>query len=189
VKVIEFAKADTGSGWPKRISYGGIDGLAIVGVCLKEEFQLPKNFSWLEPSKLAGCARPESEPELKALREQGIRAIISLTGTPLIPEVVSGLGFEYLHSHMSGSPTVQQLEELVEFIERENAQSKPVLVHCGEGKGRTGTVLAAYLVKHGVSANEAIQIVREKRPGSIQTAEQEDALRELGRIRDSMQPP
>jgi len=161
---------------------------AIVGVCLNEEDLVPKNFSWLEPSKLAGSARPESEAELKAVREQGILAIVSLTGTPLIPDVVRRLGFDYLHSHMSGSPTTKQLEELVEFIERENAQSKPVLVHCGEGKGRTGTVLAAYLVKHGLRADDAIRLVREKRPGSIQTIEQENALKEFEKIRDSRQP-
>jgi len=152
---------------------------------MNEESLLPKNFSWLEPSKLAGCARPESEAELKTVKEQGIRAVISLTGTPLIPDVVRRLGFDYLHSHMSGSPTTKQLEELVEFIDREINQSKPVLVHCGEGKGRTGTVLAAYLVKHGLSADEAIRSVREKRPGSIQTFEQEKALEELEKIRDS----
>jgi diketogulonate reductase-like aldo/keto reductase len=71
------------------------------------------------------------------------------------------------------------------FIDREINQSKPVLVHCGEGKGRTGTVLGAYLVKHGLSADEAIRSVREKRPGSIQTVEQEKALEELEKIRDS----
>jgi len=152
---------------------------------MNEESLLPKNFSWLEHSKLAGCARPESEAELKAVKEQGIRAIISLTGTPLIPDVMRRLGFDYLHSHMSGSPTTKQLGELVEFMEREINQSKPVLVHCGEGKGRTGTVLAAYLVKHGLSADEAIRSVREKRPGSIQTVEQEKALEELEKIRDS----
>jgi atypical dual specificity phosphatase len=143
---------------------------------------LPRNFGWLEHSKLAGCARPESEAELKALKELGIGAIVSLTGTPLNPEVVSRLGFEYLHSHMSGTPTIEELDQILRFVKKENAISKPVLVHCGEGKGRTGTVLAAYLVYHGLEADEAIRIVREKRPGSIQTQEQEEALHEFERF-------
>lgn len=140
---------------------------------------LPGNFSWLERNKIAGCARPVTEGELKAAMEHGVRAIISLTGTPLTPDAVSKLGFEYMHSHISGAPNNEQLDEIIKFIEEKNAQSKPVLVHCGEGKGRTGTVLAAYLVSHGMSADEAIRTVRERRPGSIESPEQENAIREF----------
>jgi atypical dual specificity phosphatase len=146
---------------------------------LTVDTNLPGNFSWLEKSKIAGCARPVTEAELKAVKEQGVQAIVSLTGTPLSPNVVSRLGFEYLHSHISGAPSIEQLDHIIQFVERENAHSKPVLVHCGEGKGRTGTVLAAYLVYHGLSADEAIRMVREKRPGSIENLEQENAVREF----------
>jgi atypical dual specificity phosphatase len=144
---------------------------------LPNEAVLPKNFSWLIESKLAGCARPESEAELRALQRVGIKTIISLTGTPLNPEPLSRFGFEYLHSHISGTPSAGQLSEIIEFIEARIVDSKPVLVHCGEGKGRTGTVLAAYLVSKGLTADAAIEKVRELRPGSIQTVEQENALR------------
>jgi atypical dual specificity phosphatase len=50
-------------------------------------------------------------------------------------------------------------------------------VHCAEGKGRTGTVLAAYLVYKGLSTDDAIKKVREKRPGSIENMDQENAIR------------
>jgi atypical dual specificity phosphatase len=80
---------------------------------------------------------------------------------------------------MSGAPTIEQLDQILRFVEQKNVQSKPVLVHCGEGKGRTGTVLAAYLIHHGLKAADAIGIVREKRPGSIQTLEQEEVLQEF----------
>jgi atypical dual specificity phosphatase len=138
---------------------------------------LPRNFSWLIESKLAGCARPESEAELNGLRSEGVRAIISLTGTPLYPEPINRLGFAYLHSHISGAPSLVQLDEIIQFIEEQSAQSNPVVVHCAEGMGRTGTILAAYLVRKGMSADNAISKVREKRPGSIQNLEQENAIR------------
>ena len=143
---------------------------------MPEETTLPKNFSWLIESRLAGCARPETESELRALCSVGIRAIVSLTGTPLNPEPVNALGFDYLHSHISGAPSPLQLSEIIEFIDARNAESKPVAVHCGEGKGRTGTVLAAYLVSKGVTADKAIERIRELRPGSIQTLEQENVI-------------
>ena len=138
---------------------------------------LPKNFSWLLHSKLAGCARPETEAELKALRREGIRAIISLTGTPLIPSIVERLGFNYLHSPISGTASPVQLHDIIGFVEAKNARGEAVVVHCGEGKGRTGMVLAAYLVYHGIGADEAIKQVRSKRPGSIENPDQEDAIK------------
>jgi atypical dual specificity phosphatase len=137
---------------------------------------LPKNFSWLEEGKVAGCARPETLAELEGLKEIGIRTIISLTGTPLNPEPARKLGFEYLHEHVSGAPSVPQLHHIIGFIDEQNRRGRPVVIHCGEGQGRTGTILAAYLVAHGRRAEDAIRIVREKRPGSIQTPEQESAI-------------
>jgi len=145
---------------------------------LSVDANLPGNFSWLEKSKIAGCARPVTEGELKAVKQQGIQAIVSLTGTPLNPDAVSRLGFAYLHSHISGVPSIEQLDEILKFVDGQKSESRPVLVHCGEGKGRTGTVLAAYLVYHGLAADEAIRKVREIRPGSIESAEQESAIRE-----------
>jgi protein-tyrosine phosphatase len=44
------------------------------------------------------------------------------------------------------------------------------------GYGRTGTVLAAYLVAKGAEPEEAIDRVRRARPGSIETVEQEHAV-------------
>lgn len=162
-----------------RILYTNISSGKIGGLALTVDANLLGNFSWLEKSKIAGCARPVTEGELKAVKEQGIQAIVSLTGTPLNPDIVSRLGFGYLHSHILGGPSVKQLDEIIKFVEQQNAQSKPVLVHCGEGKGRTGTVLAAYLVYHGLSADEAIRTVRQKRPGSIENLEQENVVREF----------
>jgi len=146
---------------------------------LSDAATLPKNFSWLKRTKIAGSARPETEAELKAVKQEGISAIVSLTGAPLSPDVVNRFGFEYLHSHVSGAPTVAQMHQIIQFIEQQNARSNPVLVHCGEGKGRTGTILASYLASHGLNADEAIRIVREKRPGSIQSAEQETLIHEF----------
>jgi len=143
---------------------------------------LPRNFSWLEPSVLAGSGRPESTTELEAAKREGVAAILSLTGTPLNPEVIRSLGLAYMHSPLPTIPSTQQLTQITQFIEAQKSQSHPVLVHCGEGKGRTGTVLAAYLVYNGKHADEAIQLVREKRPGSIQTAEQETAIREFEKV-------
>jgi atypical dual specificity phosphatase len=50
-------------------------------------------------------------------------------------------------------------------------------VHCLAGLGRTGTILACYLINYEkMSAVDAIQHVREKRYGSIQSLVQEEMI-------------
>jgi ADP-ribosyl-[dinitrogen reductase] hydrolase len=48
-----------------------------------------------------------------------------------------------------------------------------VVVHCKGGLGRAGTIAARLLVELGVDPEDAIQRVREARPGAIETVEQE----------------
>ena len=45
------------------------------------------------------------------------------------------------------------------------------------GIGRTGTVLAAWLTRQGLDPDEAIRVLREMRPGSVETGGQVDAVR------------
>lgn len=52
-----------------------------------------------------------------------------------------------------------------------------VAVHCMHGHGRTGTMLACYLVKKlKISGIDAIKQIRAMRPGSIETHDQEKAV-------------
>lgn len=51
-------------------------------------------------------------------------------------------------------------------------QSQSVALHCWGGRGRTGTVAARILVERGLSPDRAIEVVRQYRPGAIETAGQ-----------------
>jgi atypical dual specificity phosphatase len=109
--------------------------------------------------------------------------LINLYERPDPPELLESLGAESLHLPVRNSdpPSQAQLERGVGAIREALATGRRVAVHCGAGLGRTGTLLAAYLVSEGYPAEEAITRIREVRPGSVETLEQEYAVHEFER--------
>lgn len=148
----------------------------------------PRNFSWLVEGEIAGLGRPGGfgvtgsrgtdsrlEAELTFLADQGIRALVSLTEERLDEGVSGNFPFEYLHIPIVDMmpPTMDQVDRFIEFADRAESRGKAVAVHCDAGRGRTGTMLACYLVWKGYITADAVNRVREKRPGSIETTDQE----------------
>ncbi len=138
------------------------------------------NFSWVVRGKVAGADMPGRFNSLKFdlewFRGQGIGAIVSLSESPLPKKSVSG--FEYLHIPMRdmAAPSAEQIREFLEFAKRMEKGKKPVLVHCHAGIGRTGAMLACYLVGNGYKAEEALDIVRRSRGYGLFTQEQYSAV-------------
>jgi atypical dual specificity phosphatase len=126
------------------------------------------------------------EADLAWLRGQGIGAVLSLTETPLPAEALARYEITALHLPVRDltAPTPEQLERALDFIDRQRALGHAVAVHCLVGEGRTGTVLAAYLVRGGMTAEQALRELRAQRPGALGTSEQEHALRAFAVRRD-----
>jgi len=138
----------------------------------------PQGFSWIDKPLLAALARPSSPEEMTWLRSQGIELLISLTEDRPRRDWVEQANLLVFHEPLEDmeAPSQDQLDRCVSAIERATARNMGVAVHCGAGLGRTGTVLAAYLVAKGQSAAAAIAKVRRLRPGSVETEDQVAAV-------------
>lgn len=154
-------------------------------------------FYWLEPGVLAGCSRPGARPgrhqsaeeeiaaDLADLRDHGIGALLSLTETPLPTAALEGAGIATLHLPVPDfhPPSPEQLALALRFIDEHRARGEAVAVHCLAGQGRTGSVLAAWLIRGGLEAPAAVARLRGICPGAVEAAAQVRALEDWGRER------
>ena len=137
----------------------------------------PDNFSWILEGKLAGSAIPTSKDEVTWLQEQGVKTIVTIREEPLDKDWVSQMNYLHVLSDDMGVPTFEDLKNSVDYVHKKIQNNEPVMVHCLAGLGRTGTILACYLIKYEkMSAEDAIQHVREQRHGSIQSFVQEEMI-------------
>lgn len=138
--------------------------------------------SWMIAGELAAFSIfALKDPE--RLREAGIGAIVSLT-EDFPSDLIGEPRFTTLHLPIEDmtAPDIEQVERFVRFVDRMIARGTAVGVHCHAGLGRTGTMIACYLVTRGMSPEQAIEHVRRVRPGSIQTDLQEHTVHRWARV-------
>jgi atypical dual specificity phosphatase len=136
------------------------------------------NFSYLIPGVLAGSSIPRGRQDLERLVDEGIDVLVTAMEESLNEDIVKDVGLEYHYYPVPpyGTPTLQQINDFIDLVNTNRSKNRPVAIHCFMGWGRTGTLLAAYLISEGMSAIEAINEVRETRPSSIETRGQEQVL-------------
>ena len=134
----------------------------------------PDNFSWLIYGKLAGSAIPTSKDEINWVEEQGIKSIVTVREEPLDENWVEDVKYLHVISNDMGVPEFSDLVNSVDYIHKRITEDEPVMVHCLAGLGRTGTILACYLIKYeDLRGGDAIEKARQERHGSIQSFSQE----------------
>ena len=137
----------------------------------------PDNFSWIIEEKLAGSAIPTSKEEIDWLKQEGVKSIVTIREEPLEDEWIKDVNYLHVHSNDMGIPEFSDLVNSVDFIHQRITNDEPVMVHCLAGLGRTGTILACYLIKYeDMEADDAIEKVRRERHGSIQSFSQEEII-------------
>ncbi|XP_074644965.1 protein tyrosine phosphatase domain-containing protein 1-like [Tubulanus polymorphus] len=157
--------------------------------------------SWVTENILA-MSRPSTRlmkeyDIIKQFKEAGISSIINLQtpgehfncGDPLelsgfsyniedfMDEGIFFYNFGWPDYGVANPDTLLDMVRVMQFAVSEGK----VAIHCHAGLGRTGVLIAVYLIfNNRMSAGEAIQYIRTKRKGAIQTKRQIDAIKAYG---------
>ncbi|HOX38706.1 MAG TPA: protein phosphatase [Candidatus Brocadiia bacterium] len=146
----------------------------------------PKTWWVEEGSLLAGCypgdmIRVEAERKLTALLDLGIRAVICLQeedergydGGPFVPyepvlkELANKRGIEVDCRRFPirdyGVPSIETMKTILDAIDGCMSRGMAVYVHCWGGHGRTGTVVGCWLVRHGMTGEQALEEIERLR--------------------------
>jgi len=143
----------------------------------------PRGFIWIEEGRLAATPMPgittDVDYDLELLKGVGVTTLITLTEKDFPQDVLARHGLKNVHLPIADrkAPTPAEMDMLVVRMRELVDAGKVLAVHCLAGLGRTGTILAAYLVKEkGLSAQVALNQIRRFNRQFVQSDDQEDFL-------------
>ena len=126
------------------------------------------------------------DDDLAGLRDWGARGLVSLV-QPVELELLGlldvesrlqriGMWWRHLPIPDMGAPGrdfERRWRRDGAFVREALRDGADIVLHCWAGLGRTGTVAARLLVEMGIEPEDAMEMVREARPGTIQSRMQE----------------
>ena len=140
---------------------------------------LPRSYWVVDGIFLAGAYAGQAEPQahkarLSGLFNAGARAFVNLMeedesnneGKPFVPyedllqqiaseanERIDCLRFPIVDGHIT---TTENMQNILDTIDRSIENNRPVYLHCFGGIGRTGTVVCCWLLRHGHATKDNV---------------------------------
>ena len=158
---------------------------------------LPPFAYWVDPDKVLAGRYPTSAADIVTLLTCDVTCFLDLTTgvedlapyEPHLQPAATHLGLppnriEYHRLSIAdlGAPSRQGMIEILDLLDCKVAQGHRVYLHCHYGRGRTGTVVGCYLVRHGMTGADALRAIRLRRRHldgpSPESAAQERLVRE-----------
>ncbi|MBN8534209.1 MAG: dual specificity protein phosphatase family protein [Rhizobiales bacterium] len=124
--------------------------------------------------------------DVSSIRHWGAQLVVSMTESDEMAAAgASGLAagltaLDIAHHHFPirdfGVPerTDARWPALSRILHARLDAGEAVLLHCMGGKGRSGMLALRLLVERGMEPEAALRVIRQARPGAVETPEQED---------------
>ncbi|XP_037228795.1 dual specificity protein phosphatase CDC14B isoform X1 [Falco biarmicus] len=165
----------------KALQYGLLD-FSVFDVNEYEHFERAENgdFNWIIPNKFIAFSGPHSRSKIENgyphhapeayfpyFRKHKVTTIIRLNKKLYDAKRFTDAGFEHFDLFFADGSTPSDTIVKTFLNICENAEGV-IAVHCKAGLGRTGTLIACYIMKHyRMTAAETIAWIRINRPGSV----------------------
>ncbi|NWF64457.1 MAG: dual specificity protein phosphatase family protein [Chloroflexi bacterium] len=164
---------------------------------------------WVEEGRFLAGEYPgsynpeESRRRIDAFLESGLRVFIDLTQPhelvpyePILKEQAQIYEYMTVYHRFAirdhGVPSHQTMRLILDTIDAALQSNSPVYVHCWGGVGRTGTVVGCYLIRHGLSARQALERVDalyKTRPHDYFLARSPETEQQFEFVRHWREPP
>jgi protein tyrosine/serine phosphatase len=125
--------------------------------------RLPREFAAVQPGVLYRCAQPTPSQLKKAVADYGVKTIL-IAREPSSDRVAAELeAAENLDLHVEQIPLVSRMPISDEHVRRffeivDDPANQPVLVHCSQGRHRTGYLCGLYRIeRQGWTLAQAVE--------------------------------
>ena len=164
----------------------------LPSLALNLVLERTSHFTWwnrIDSKVVLGALPFHGEHAKRIIEKEDIKAVVSMNENYELalfsnqePEW-KALGIEFLQLETADifeAPTQEKLINGVSFIKNvaEKHPNSSVYVHCKAGRTRSATLVGCYLIeKYGMSPEDAVSLMMEKRPHVLLRSKQWEALR------------